>query len=87
VPASALVRAHAELGDTLLPLLAVLWLALAAFIALTRRRPERRPRWVPFATLAVAALTVTAARTVTVQVVRSGRIGRSGAKAVWSAQR
>jgi uncharacterized membrane protein len=81
---SALVRAHAELGDSLLPWMA--GVALTAWVLwwLTRRQrgeqasptqPGRGGWFLPAAVLAAIACTGTA-----VQVVR---IGDSGARAVW----
>ncbi|WP_141580117.1 DUF2231 domain-containing protein [Actinomadura sp. WMMA1423] len=83
VPRSSLVEEHAELGDTLLPLVAGLWVALALLVAVgvyARRNTDRPPRWTKAVTLVAAVLTVGAAVATGVQVAR---IGHSGAKAVW----
>ncbi len=86
VQRTALVREHAELGDTLLPLmLAVTVLAVAMFwldrrsggAAPLRERSSRGPLLFRM----VAVLAVVASLGTLVQV---GRIGHSGAKAVWS---
>lgn len=84
VPRSSLVEEHAELGDTLLPLVAALWVALAVIVAIgfhVRRKTERPPNWTKAVTLVAVVIAVGAAVVSGVQVVR---IGHSGAKAVWS---
>lgn len=87
VPENALVRAHTELGDTLLPWaigLAVVGLLVATWDLWSTRLPGRREagplrvRSVPAVVLAV--LVLVAAVGTTVQVYR---IGDSGARAVW----
>jgi hypothetical protein len=77
-----LIRAHAELGDQLLPFVALLWLALAAFVGidLLGRRRGVRPGWFKVVGVAASVVAVLAAVGSGVQVVR---IGDSGAKAVW----
>jgi hypothetical protein len=84
VPGNDLVAEHAELGETLLPFFGVLWLGLAAVVAVawySRRQAEAGPpRWAGPVTLVAAALVVVTAVGSGVQVVR---IGHSGAKAVW----
>ncbi|MEV4256001.1 DUF2231 domain-containing protein [Spirillospora sp. NPDC049652] len=82
VPRTALVEHHAELADGLLPLVAGLWLGLAALVAVAwyARRAASAPRWATLVTVAAAVLTVGASAAAGVQVVR---IGHSGAKAVW----
>jgi hypothetical protein len=94
VPSTPLVRRHVELGDSLLPWAAVLFLAAAAFWLLQRRvaasadgqvdgrHSPAAGRPVPGALIvAVAVISVVAAVGSVVQVVR---IGDSGAKAVWT---
>ncbi|HYN29837.1 MAG TPA: DUF2231 domain-containing protein [Dermatophilaceae bacterium] len=83
VPATALVEAHARLGDQLVPWVLGLLVASAVTTWLWRRgrRTEVRPgtpTWLP---AAAAALCVVAALGTSVQVVR---IGHSGAEAAWS---
>lgn len=83
VARSSLVEEHAELGDTLLPLVAALWLALALMVAVglyVRRTADRPPSWTKAVTMVAIVLTVGAAAGTGVQVVR---IGHSGAQAVW----
>ena len=74
VPHSALVEQHAELADSLLPLMAVLALFVVVLSVLHRRGTRG------VATIAVAALVGLASVATLVQVVR---IGHSGANAVW----
>ncbi|GGQ35719.1 putative membrane protein [Actinomadura coerulea] len=84
VPRSSLVEEHAELGDTLLPLVAALWVALAVIVAVglyLRRKTDRPPNWTKAVTLVAVVVAIGAAVVSGVQVVR---IGHSGAKAVWS---
>ncbi|EYT91247.1 hypothetical protein ThrDRAFT_03091 [Frankia casuarinae] len=90
VPSNELVRRHAELGDTLLPWAAGLFVAAAASWVLARRSaatgtetaPARTAtgpgRTVLVAVLAVLSLVVAAG-----SVVQVYRIGDSGAQAVW----
>jgi uncharacterized membrane protein len=83
VPRSSLVEEHAELGDTLLPLAAGLWVALALLIGVgiyARRNADQPPRWTKAVTGAAIVLTLGTAVATGVQVAR---IGHSGAKAVW----
>ncbi|MES9538857.1 MULTISPECIES: DUF2231 domain-containing protein [unclassified Actinomadura] len=80
---SSLVEKHAELGDTLLPLAAGLWVALALLIGVglyARRNADRPPRWTGAVTVVAIVLTVGTSVATGVQVAR---IGHSGAKAVW----
>ena len=78
---SPLVRAHAGVADTLLPLSALVLLAVTATTVLDarRRRPGRPPGRSP-ALVALAAVTVLAAALSTAWAVRAGH---SGARAVW----
>ncbi|MFC4048380.1 DUF2231 domain-containing protein [Actinomadura syzygii] len=83
VPRSSLVEEHAELADTLLPLAAALWGALAVIVAVglyVRRNADRPERWANAVTLVAVVLTVGLAASTGVQVIR---IGHSGANAVW----
>ena len=80
VPPSALVEQHAQLGDTLLPLmLGVSVLALA--LSWLDRRAGRGAGGQRLALVGVSVLAVVVASGTLVQVVR---IGHSGARAVWS---
>lgn len=84
VPETKLVEEHAELGETLLPFFGVLWLALAAIVAVawySRRKADAGPpRWTGPVTLVAVALAVITAVGSGVQIVR---IGHSGAEAAW----
>lgn len=92
VPHSALVEQHAELADSLLPLMIGVTIVALVQLWLDRRMvpaagaddgdDPRRGRSVPRAAgvvVAVLALLVSAGT-----LVQVGRIGHSGAKAVWS---
>ncbi|WP_339155652.1 DUF2231 domain-containing protein [Actinomadura luteofluorescens] len=84
VSRSSLVEEHAELGDTLLPLMAALWVVLAIIVAVDfyiRRKTDGPPSWTRVVMPVAMVLTVGASAVTGVQVVR---IGHSGAKAVWS---
>lgn len=87
VDETALVEAHTEMGEQLLPWTIALAVVIVAFMALallTKRRPSGAPSAV-WATrtvsLALAVITVIVAAGSLVQVAR---IGHSGAKASWS---
>jgi len=77
-----LTRAHAHMGDQLLPFAALLWLALAALVGidLLARFRGIRPGWFKVLGVAASAVAVLAAIGSGVQVVR---IGHSGAQAAW----
>ncbi|MEV4382912.1 DUF2231 domain-containing protein [Streptosporangium sp. NPDC049644] len=88
---SALVEAHAEQGEQVLPFVIVLWLA-ALGISLrarlmghgARSRTERtgpRSRWRAVTVVALAALALIGGVVGTIEVVRAGH---SGAQAVWT---
>ncbi|AEH09774.1 MULTISPECIES: DUF2231 domain-containing protein [Protofrankia] len=80
VPADPLVRRHAELGDSLLPWVAVLFLAAAVSWMLSRRVHTASRPVHPGVVVVVAALGIVAAAG---SIVQTYRIGDSGAKAVW----
>ncbi len=80
LPHTALVEAHAELGDTLLPLM--LGVAALALALSWLERRQSRDRGAPrLLTISVAVLALVVSAGTLVQV---GRIGHSGAQAVWS---
>lgn len=81
VEKSQLIEEHAELGETLLPLTAVLFVAAIGLYWLHRPRPEGTPfkgkaLLVPAMVLAVLASAGT--------MVQVARIGHSGAQSAWS---
>jgi hypothetical protein len=86
LPRSALIHAHAELGDQLLVLVAPLLVVAAALVAFDLYR-KRRPNdgqlrgWLRAGGVVLSAVTVILAVLAGVQVVR---VGDSGAKAAWS---
>jgi len=80
-----LVRAHAQLGDSMLPWAGGLFLATVVVWLLHRYRarhsePESKARWLPVASVAVAVLAVAVSVGSVVEVYR---IGDSGAQAAW----
>ena len=79
---SALLHAHAELGDTML-YFAIALRAAAALIAFVHIRQARGKSVKPLARGLIAAVVVVASVATAVQVYR---IGDSGAKATWSKQ-
>ena len=92
VPHSALVEQHAELADSLLPFMVAVtvvalvqrWLdrrTVAATGAEAGDRPRRSPSGQRAAVLVVTVVALLVSAGTLVQV---GRIGHSGAKAVWS---
>lgn len=92
LPNSALIHAHAELGDQLLAFVAPMTVALVALMLLDRHRARATrtegpgtatspgKRWLRPAAIALTVLVVGFAVVSAVQVVR---IGDSGARAVW----
>ena len=80
---SHLVEEHAELGDTLLPLMAVVAVLAIVLFLLERRAASGRSMPGKALVTAVLVLSVTASLGTMVQVVR---IGHSGAEAVWKGQ-
>ncbi|MFC0541870.1 DUF2231 domain-containing protein [Kutzneria chonburiensis] len=81
VEVDPLVRAHAHLGDGLLPWVGGLFLLTAVVWALHRYRDRlARLRWLPVATVVVAVLSVAVSVGSVVEVYR---IGDSGAQAAW----
>lgn len=84
VPANELVEKHAELGDTLLPFVAGLWLGLAVIVGLrwyaTRHEETARGTMVRIAGIVAMVAVVLTAIGSGVQITR---IGHSGAEAVW----
>lgn len=84
---TALVEAHTEMGEQLMPWVIGLALGIVVFLVLAMlasRRPAqtRAPVWAArWVSIGVAAVTIIAASGALVQVVR---IGHSGAKASWS---
>jgi hypothetical protein len=85
VPETPLVETHAEMGETLLPIVAGLWLGLAIIVVLAwytaRNRDAAGRTVIRLAGVVAMVVVVFAAIGSTVQV---GRIGHSGAKAVWN---
>ncbi|MEG9224621.1 DUF2231 domain-containing protein [Aeromicrobium sp. Sec7.5] len=80
VEETRLVERHAELGDQLLPFVAVLAVA-AIGLWLARRRERAGSSWPKVVVAVLVVLAVLAAVGTAVQVVR---IGHSGAEAAWS---
>ena len=84
---TALVEAHTEMGEQLMPWVIALAVGIVVFLVLTRMASLRAteastPVWAAtWVSIGVAAVTVIAASGALVQVVR---IGHSGAKASWS---
>ena len=83
VARSHLVEEHAELGDTLLPLMAVVAVLAIVLLLLERRAASGRSMPGKALVTAVLVLCVAASLGTMVQVVR---IGHSGAEAVWKGQ-
>lgn len=84
VPETDLVETHAELGETLLPIVTGLWLGLAIIVGLAwyvARHQEAAGRTAVRAAGVVALVIVVL--TAVGSTVQVGRIGHSGAKAVW----
>jgi type III secretory pathway component EscS len=97
LPESALISAHTQLGDQLLPFAAALLLVVAGLVAVDRlatRTPAATPQrhgtatvlvadrtWVRPVALVLSVLTVVLGVVTAAQVVR---IGDSGARAAWS---
>jgi hypothetical protein len=87
LPATPLIRRHAELGDQLLPWVLAMFV-LSVVVWLLGRRPEEARRPVvlePTAGMAKVQLLVAVLATVAAvgSVVQTYRIGDSGAQAVW----
>jgi hypothetical protein len=91
VDETELVEEHASMGDTLLPWVIVLDLALGGLLALDLRRrrsgagaddaaPVDTPGWVGPAAIALSAIIALSAVGGTIRVIQ---IGHSGAKATW----
>ncbi len=87
VAETALVNAHVEMGEQLMPWVIILAVGIVAFMWLARSASRRStdaapPAWAaPWVSIALAVVTVIAACGALVQVAR---IGHSGAKASWS---
>jgi hypothetical protein len=81
VEESALVETHAELGETLLPLVIAMTVLAIGLYWLTRPRPQGAKGLPKGLAMAAAALATVASVGTLVHVVR---IGHSGASAAWS---